>query len=262
MIAKLLYDFRGIARLCGWRVAIRWALAVLISAPTILATRNLLAADARMGEGPFVVKHKIGTARLVGIGAFSGLREIWVRNVYSRDGFLVIPDNSLVVDLGANMGNFSAMALAANPTVRVLAVEPSRELGERFLRTMRANGFEDRVQLCRAFIGKFTPKSTDSILTDPNYQDAPTITEQDLLQRYSVDRISFLKCDIEGSEFFMLDPSSKLLDKAARLAIEVHDFGGDIRAFVTDLERRGFELSIDRNPNDIIIRGALMQERA
>lgn len=255
MLAKLVGDFKGIVGVAGPATAMRWLACVAATFPSALRTRNLLAADRLMGTGPFKVHHAVGTAVLTGEQAFSGLREIWVRDVYARDGFLDIPDNGTVIDLGANMGNFSAMALAANPTARLIAVEPSSELAAKWNATIAANKFGDRATLCRAFMGEFTDKQRNDFANDPAYGDAPIISEEDFLTRYAIDRIAFLKCDIEGSEYFMAEPGSRILDLADRVAIELHDFGGDPQAFLDDLKRRGFtDIAVDWYGRECIAR--------
>jgi FkbM family methyltransferase len=246
MLAKLFSDFRGIARVCGPLPALRWTAGVVATLPTVLKTRSLLSADRSMGDGPFKVHHAVGDAVLVGDDAFSGVREIWVRDVYAKQGFLQIPDKGLVLDLGANMGNFSAMALASNPTARLIAVEPSTHHGQKWAATMRANGFADRAQLCRAFVGDFTPIQLNDIKTNPTYTDAPHLTEAEFLAQYGIDHIDFLKCDIEGSEYFMIEPRSRILDITDRLAIEVHNSGGEVKRFLDALAARGFtDIAID-----------------
>jgi FkbM family methyltransferase len=257
MLRKLISDFKGIARVCGIGTALRWLACVVVTLPSALKTRNLLAADRLMGTGPFRVQHAIGNAILTGDSAFSGLREIWVRDVYAAGGFLRIPDHGIVVDLGANMGNFSAQALAANATARLIAIEPSAPLGAKWVTTMAANGFQDRAQLCRAFIGIFTDKQRRDFDNDPAYGDAPTINEDEFLRRYAIDHIDFLKCDIEGSEFFMTERGSRLLDIADRVAIELHDFGGDPQHFLDTLEAKGFvDLHVDWYGRECIARAA------
>ena len=72
------------------------------------------------------------------------------------------------------------------------------------------------------------------------------LSEAEFIERHGVERIAFLKCDIEGSEFFMIGPESRILDMTDRLAIEVHDFGSDVTAFLNDLNERGFtDVSVD-----------------
>jgi FkbM family methyltransferase len=257
MLAKLFGDFRGIARVAGVGTAMRWLACVVATLPSALKSRNLLAADRLMGTGPFRVHHAIGNAILTGDSAFSGLREIWVRDVYAGGGFLRVPDHGTIVDLGANMGNFSAQALAANATARLIAIEPSAPLGAKWATTMATNGFQDRAQLCRAFIGIFTDKQRRDFENDPAYGDAPTINEDEFLQRYAIDHIDFLKCDIEGSEFFMTERGSRLLDITDRVAIELHDFGGDPQHFLDTLEAKGFvDLHVDWYGRECIARAA------
>lgn len=257
MLAKLFGDFRGIARVAGLGTALRWVACILVTLPSVLKTRNLLAADRLMGTGPFRVHHAIGNALLTGESAFSGLREIWVRDVYAGGDFLRVPDHGTVVDLGANMGNFSAQALAANATARLIAIEPSAPLGVKWAATIAANGFQDRAQLCRAFIGIFTDKQRRDFENDPAYGDAPTINENEFLRRYAIDHIDFLKCDIEGSEFFMTERGSRLLDITDRVAIEIHDFGGDPQHFLDTLEAKGFvNVQVDWYGRECIARAA------
>lgn len=257
MFRKLISDFVGITKGCGIGRAVQWAGCVILTMPQNLCAKNLLAADRMMGAGPFRVRHATGEAVLVGEQAFSGLREIWVRDVYARGGFLAVPDHGTVIDLGANMGNFSALALAANATARLIAVEPSKPLGAKWAATIRANGFQERAQLCPSFIGVFTEKQQRDLDDDPAYQSAPTISEEEFLTRYSIDKIDFLKCDIEGSEFFMTDPSSKILDITSRVAIEVHDFGGDPQYFLENLRARGFSnINVDWYGGECIARAS------
>ena len=263
MLRKLISDFTGIVRVCGIGAAVRWLACVALTMPTNLKTRNLLAADFKMGTGPFRVHHRLGDAKLVGEYAFSGLREIWVSDVYARGGFVQIPDRGTVVDLGANMGNFSAMALTASRHARLIAVEPSREHATKWQDTMRVNGFADRATLCQAFVGNFTAKQQRDFDHDPNYRGAPVLTEQDFLSKYAIDRIDFLKCDIEGSEFFMIEPGSRLLDIADRIAIELHDFGGDVQAFLDNLSMRGFtNIAVDWYGAECIARASRLPQLA
>src|ERR1700722_13209476 len=89
-------DARGIARRCGWWVAARWLWCIALTLPACLKTRNLQPADIRMGNGPFLVDRDGAQAQLTGQQVFSGIREIWVRDVYLRDNYLAIPKGALV----------------------------------------------------------------------------------------------------------------------------------------------------------------------
>jgi len=80
------------------------------------------------------------------------------------------------------------------------------------------------------------------VTEDPDYQGVPFLTEESFLEEFDIRQIDFLKCDIEGSEFFMLQPKSKLLSLTARLAIEIHPWGGSVQHFLARLREIGFEI--------------------
>lgn len=178
-----------------------------------------------------------------GRGAVSGIREMYVRDTYLRHGLLQIADGDVVVDLGANMGNFTNLALAHGPNVKVVAVEPSLAMNKSFVNSVNLNlGFIERTTLIRVFLGKPNKKIVGLIGDDPNYTDVPWIDEPELIARAGLGRIDFLKCDIEGGEFALLGKNSKLLSMAKSIAAEVHAFAGDVPAFLQILRDRGFAI--------------------
>lgn len=240
-VKKLWSDFRGIASACGWGTATRWLFSIAASLPTIVRERQLSAADVRMGAGPFRVRYRGSEARLCGTRVLSGIREVWIRDVYGHGDFLDLPENALVVDLGANIGLFTILALATGPTTRVVAVEPHEGFGETIWQAARLNGFEDRLAVCRAYIGDFTPfQEKDSAIE--GFAGAPLLSESEFLARYDIKRIALLKIDIEGSEFAFLRDDSRILDLSDRVAVELHGAGGSAKTFLAALEAKGFRL--------------------
>jgi FkbM family methyltransferase len=241
-LLKIATDAAGISRVCGPSVAARWLSQIVVNFPNILKSKNLQSADRAMGSGPFEATRAKSRAILTGTQVFSNLREIWVRDVYLKDDFLAVPKNALVVDLGANLGVFSALVLAQNESVRVIAVEPSLALLESLKRCIAANGWSTRLTPIRGFIGTFTETQKAALKQGPDYSDAPTITEAELIAQSGISKIDLLKCDIEGSEFFLLEPESRLLEMTDRLAIELHKWGGDTKGFLSHLALIGFQI--------------------
>jgi FkbM family methyltransferase len=195
-----------------------------------------------MGDGPFRARRARSEAILTGTQVFSNLREIWVRDVYLKDDFLSVPKNAIVVDLGANLGVFTVLALAQHDSVRVIAIEPSLTLLKSLKNCVSANGWSERLTPIRGFIGNFTETQKAALKQGSDYADAPSISEAELISRIAISKIDLLKCDIEGSEFFLLEPDSRLLSMTDRLAIELHKWGGDIQVFLSHLIRIGFEI--------------------
>lgn len=248
-LGKLLSDVSGVARTCGWRTTACWIAAIAVSLPTILRRRDLQPADRRMGRGPFTVRFPglPRPFRIKGNGAFSGIREMYVRDSYLGHGRLRIRDGDVVVDLGANMGNFTNLALAHGPRVRVVAVEPNCDRNGMFWESVGLNpGHGDRVRLLQAFVGGRTSSQATVSEIEASCSGARWLATEDFLRECDLRRIDFLKCDIEGSEFSLLAPGSPLLAITASLAAEVHGWGGDIRTFLRNLETEGFHIVSER----------------
>lgn len=188
MLASLLRDFLALARLCGFRVALKWLLCVVKTLPQCVRSRSLMPADKAMGPGPFTVRGAVvGSAQDPAQSAsvvFSGIREIWARNVYRM---------------------FTALVLARSPSAGVLAVEPSRLLNQSFSKMIAANGWESRVSLVPAFVGSLSPVQKRVLAEDKHYTGIPFVNPDDLVAETAT--IDFLKCDIEGSEFGLIESS-------------------------------------------------------
>lgn len=242
MLRKALKDWAGIRRVCGLGVAVRWGACLGLTFPSIVRARNLQLADQAVGIGPFRVRYatSIRPFTVAGDGVLSGVREMYVRDCYLRGGTLAIRDGDTVVDLGANVGNFTNLALAHGGAVRVVAVEPSLALNEAFEKSVGGNpGFRSRVTLIRGFLGEPCEKQLALTRDDRNYRDAEWLSEAGFLEKAGIDRIDFLKCDIEGGEFALLGPGSRLVDMTRSLAVEIHAFSGDVESLVASLGARG-----------------------
>lgn len=241
----ILRDFFGLWRICGGFLAIRWLILIPLNAVPIFRRGDLQPADQALGAGPFHIKiaHINSKFWIKGPSAISGIREMYVRDAYLHNGTLSIADGDTVLDLGANMGNFTNLALAHGRNVRVVAVEPNRVSNSVFHSSLKMNeGFSSRASLVRTFVGLVGNKQELLIASDDAYQGATWMSEGELLSKENLDVIDFLKCDIEGGEFDLLDGNSKLLAMTKSLAIEVHSFAGDVDSFLENIEASGFDI--------------------
>jgi len=248
-LEKLSADIWGLSRIVGLSATTMWLAAILKNMPEIYSSGSLQVADRALGSGPFQVNYsREVNFRITGPGALSGIREMYVRDTYLHGGCLKIDDGDIVVDLGANMGNFTNLALAHGPRVRVIAVEPN----DAFLRSMKASlalndGLAERVKVIQAFLGHAIQLNLADDLSDAR---ASLMTEEELLKATSLECVDFLKCDIEGGEFGLLHRESALLRMTRKLAIEVHAFAGDVDAFIHMLKEVGFTVRhIQRDPD-------------
>lgn len=253
-ISKLLGDLAGLRRICGSRMAIKWMICCFLNVRRILKSGNLKSADEAMGQGPFLIRLRRYNCsfEIKGPAIVSGMREMYARDTYFRGGKLRVADGDTVVDLGANIGNLTNMALACGPNVRVVAVEPSRALNDLFWNSVNLNcGFAQRISLIRSFVGgPMNDKMAAVIREDENYRDAPWISEDELISRGNISVINFLKCDIEGGEYDLLHAGSRLLAMTERLAIEIHAFAGEPRKLIAEINSQGLEtVLIDWDPD-------------
>lgn len=251
-LRKLFGDLRGLLRVCGFSISSIWLIRIVTNLQTIFRDRDMQSADHAMGPGPFTVRlRRYGAEfRVCGECVFSGIREMYVRDTYLHNGTLTIHDGDCVVDLGANMGNFTNLALAHGRAVRVVAVEPSGELNAAFNKSVGLNdGFLERVTLIDAFVG-LMGDTQESLKNDATYASARWMSEDDLIAVTQLEKIDFLKCDIEGGEFGLFGSQSKLLNMTTSLAIEIHHFAGDVDKFINMLKECGFDiLALQRDPD-------------
>jgi len=252
-LGKLFADFVGISRVIGPSTAAKWLVAIARNFGIVASSRNLQIADKAMGLGPFLIKYRGNVRfRIQGSGAFSGIREMYVRDTYLHGGVLTIEPGDSVLDLGANMGNFTNLALA-HGAARVVAVEPSLDLNEEMKASVGLNaGFADRVKLLRTFVGAPDGKQA-ALESNPAYRGVGWLTEDGLIEQGQIGAIDFLKCDIEGGEYALLTPGSRILQMTRKLAVEVHSFAGDVDKFVQMIVMSGFQvLHIQRVPDGTI----------
>lgn len=244
-LSQVVSDFVGLVRVCGAPVAIRWLFAIVANVVAIIERRDLQPADRALGDGPFRVRlTRYGVAfRIVGAGAISGIREMYVRDTYLHHGLIRISDGDTILDLGANLGNFTNLALSFGKNVRVVAVEPHIGANSRLLRSVGLNsGYLQRVTLIPAFLGLMSQRQEQMKSSDANYSRTRWITEEQLIEEGNLTKVDVLKCDIEGGEFGLLHRESKLFRMVRSVAVEVHAFAGDVNRFMDDLEALGFSI--------------------
>ena len=253
MIRMMITDVCAVFRVCGPTTGRRYLAALARTAPRCLRLHSLGPADRAMGTGPFRVRRR-ATLSLLGHPqscAMTLIREIWGRDEYLGQGFLCVPDHGTVLDLGANIGGFSLLALAANASSRVIAFEPQASMVAAWQTNMARNGLGSRAAVCQAFVGADTAVQRELRKT-PECRDAPTLSPDALLARFGPERIDLVKCDIEGSEFLLFADGS-LLERTRQLAIELHRQAGACEGFHALLARHGFVVKVLRDKGDFQI---------
>lgn len=153
--------------------------------------------------------------------------DIFINRPYTDDGRFQIRHDDTVVDAGANIGAFTVFA--ARRCRRVIAIEPIPDHFSALQRNVALNGLTN-VMLCRAALAKSDGRidiagdgMSASTVWGAHSRCVDAITLTTLLDNHSIDRVNFLKMDIEGAEFdVLMNTPRSTLDRIDRIVLEFH----------------------------------------
>lgn len=155
--------------------------------------------------------------------------DIWYHKSYTK--YCTIPRNSLVVDVGANVGVFSLFA--ASRARVVYSLEPSSSNFSFLVSNTRDTKKIIPLNMACADSDGFgyLNVSTDPVsfslqkTTTPNNQESVNlISLKTLFERNRIEYCDFLKLDCEGSEFeIILNSESAIMARIRSIVMEYHD---------------------------------------
>lgn len=166
----------------------------------------------------------------------------------------VLPPKPIVVDVGANLGQFNLFCRAYLGAERVISIEPL--LSSYQLLSENAECVSDCINMLVTEQESETSfhVARDSQLSSTVRADGGDYCEEIvmkglplevLLKSAGVDRINLLKIDTEGSEMNVLRSTGALLEKTDVVLVEMSIFrknDGNIFAVGSFLEEKGFKL--------------------
>lgn len=167
----------------------------------------------------------------------------------------VLPDCRIVFDVGANVGNWTALALTINPRIIVHCFEPSQATFSKLLE----QGFPDNV-VCNNFgLGSAIEERILYVFEEASGlnslyerhglengwgllpQRNREIVRLDTLDHYcetrGIDAVDFIKVDVEGHELCVLEGARGMLERRS-VKIVQFEYGGcniDARVLLKDL---------------------------
>jgi autotransporter strand-loop-strand O-heptosyltransferase len=143
----------------------------------------------------------------------AAIQEIENDNMYDR--FFTVEEGDIVVDLGASMGPFTYSILPNNPK-QCYVVEPLSYQVD----VLHKNVGGENVKIIR---GAITDKKKIEITWDGITEIVPTFTFKEFLDENNIDKIDFLKCDCEGGEYDVFQPSNiEFLKTIPKIVTEFH----------------------------------------
>ncbi len=241
---RIARELSGVARVCGYRTLLRYAGAIVQSIPSILRTGTLAAADDRMRRySDSLHVQMCGVQLTYPSQVFSGVREMYARNVYLRlRGFSIRPGD-VVVDLGCNEGLFSV--LAAKLGARAVAVDVQGGFAVPLQEHLARNGCTGAVSFVHALVGSEAGLCSEYKGGSHYTSDPPQKTLDEILT--NIDRVRLMKVDIEGSEFAVFSgDQANWIRKVELIAMEAHPKYGDCSALAKWLAERNFSVTIHK----------------
>ncbi len=179
--------------------------------------------------------------------------EIWLEKIYHPKGW-EIGSNDVVVDVGANIGNF-AMAASKATSNKIYAFEPVPKNFELLKRNIELNNMHNILPFQLAVAGDagqvvmhVSEVDTAHSITHQAFAQAgdvsvEAVTLAQFFQDQNIAKIDFLKVDSEGAEYDMFAKMSEpMFAKINKIAIEHHErfVGRDHAEISNKLKANGF----------------------
>src|SRR5918995_5689793 len=148
-------------------------------------------------------------------------------NPYLGSGFITLNADSVVIDVGANIGDFAVTAARACSAGRVVAVEPLRSAGRIIEAQALLNGLSNITWLHAVLSDRNgtaaanRPGSAyDTAQGSAEQIDSRTLPQ--LMSDFHLDRVDLLKLDCEGAEWDILPAAESVLPRIRQIAMEFH----------------------------------------
>lgn len=165
----------------------------------------------------------------------------------------LIKENDVVFDIGANIGWYSLELLQKNPKLQIYSFEPVSYTFDYLLKNFALNSIDASKAFCMGFFNKnqdvkfyFNHKCTEcSSMKDLEYVEGKSkevvckvMKMDDFCQERSIEKIDFIKCDVEGSELYVYQGGREIIKKS--------------RPIVISEMLRKWTAKFEYHPNDII----------
>ncbi len=179
------------------------------------------------------------------------------RYVYQKE-LDVIRNAKLIIDVGANIGISFSWFARQNPNARIIAFEPHPETAKRALEQIERNKFRN-VELKQIGLGNQETELSIYEVDDHNpgmnrvsygqmqrpSRKIPVKRLDDVLASLQLSQPDFIKMDVEGFEYFVLQGAAETLKTWPVLFVEVDDKfltanGHSAAMLVRFLEERGY----------------------
>ena len=190
------------------------------------------------------------------------LQEIIFDKCYTKQlGFDIHPGD-IVVDLGANVGIFTIMASLAAGRGRVIAIEAEAHNYDFLCENIRANrlsnvetqrmAVSDRGGFVELHLsGAGSSSIVPALVEVHGTQEVESISMDKMFSRFNLDRVDFLKMDVEGAEFGIFK-DAEWLNHVTKISMEVHPRAGEVGMICESLIRKNFDFKVTRGRDGLL----------
>jgi FkbM family methyltransferase len=169
-----------------------------------------------------------------------------------------VPDGSLVIDVGANVGFFSLrFARWVGGEGKVIAIEPENDNYDSLVAALKRKGLSDRVDALKVVaaaergmalleINPLHP-ADHKLSRDGTGLPVTAVTLDDLVPDKAASRPALVKIDVQGAEMLVLNGATDILRLAGpALFIELHEeglrkFGTSVAAILNHLSNYDYQ---------------------
>ena len=192
--------------------------------------------------------------------------EIWRAKAYD-DVRIPIHAGDTVVDLGAHIGSFAVRAARQAHHGRVFAYEASsgnyamlgenRQLNRLDNLYIENSAVSDRHGTMRLYSPADNGMLSSLLHESGSFmENVQAVTFAEIIEEHALERIDFLKLDVEGSEYdILLKCPDESLTKVQRIVMEYHEFDADKRNhidLVNRLNSRGFTVVVEKGVSSLM----------
>ena len=187
------------------------------------------------------------------------IREVFAAKVYHKN-INVLKDNSVVIDIGGNIGAFSVLAARKNNSINVFTYEPFEENFLLLNDNIAANNLKNQIKPFNLAVGKTKGPRTvywqksdalSSLYESQGEQIRIDMTTlRDVFEDNGISTCDLLKMDCEGAEYEILySTPADILARIKTMSIEFHDgFGtGKGTELKSWLKEQGFVVAMQDN---------------
>ena len=180
----------------------------------------------------------------------AAVNEAVILNPYLSSGAIVLSDDATVVDIGANIGDFTVLVARRCPRGRVLAVEPVARSAKVIAAQVALNRLSN-VTIVHAALGAASriaaigDAGMSSRLVDGGSGDAvPVVTLERLMTEHQIGTVDLLKLDCEGAEWDILPAAEAVLPRVRQITMEFHsERGWTAERLAEWLRQRGYTVT-------------------